>query len=862
MTFDPNDPRLTAYALGELDSSERESVENLLKESGEARQAVEEIRLTIGWLARELHHERETYSQQPSLNHQPLAVSVAKPLRAPRSWWSRNAFRLGSLAALLLLTVGLTRRWFAPRFEPAAAPNRVAAGKARGVAGEVAPKARILAEGAPAKVDSYAVRAPTVFNAAGSRPEQAAVALRSGTGLARAAFAPRSVRRRSVVEASAAIEVAFVAPGANRESRLAVTSPAGGDRYFALDVTQKARPGFEALQYRQPDQASQGQGMGGGAGMMNSRGLQQNRQAVSGPQAAKEMGPAQTPQGAAAGRRQNDARKAAALGGAQALANKPSRGSVSPQRVPELATGGMSGMRTGKAPSQAVADNVDKLQNPAQIEEREQADLIPQSRAKSTFAYESQQTRTPAGNTFRSVRETPRSTFLIDVDRASYASVRRALSQNALPPKDAVRIEELLNEFPYHDAAPSRSSAGPFALHVEIAGCPWDQRHRLARIGITARPVDQSNRPACNLVFLIDVSPSMQQPDRLPLVQWSLEKLIDQLGDRDRLAIVAFGRTPGIVLASTSATAKSMIRAAVDDLRVEAQGARRSALALAYEIAGRSFLDQGTNRVILVTDDSSKIGAMGQDDLIGLVAAKASSGVSLSVLGVGAGTVDDNTIATLADKGRGHHAHIGSPLQAYRVLVVEMGSRLATIATDAKVQVEFNASQASAYRLIGYHGATVPPAASIDDSRDAGAIVEGHHVTALYEVVPPDVPNLAKRSTEELRESLEQRLGTLTVRLSYKKPDEGRSRLIEQTGIDRGTSFERASNDLKLAAAVAGFGMLLSESPFSGSASYDAMQQIIQPFLAEGSDPTGCYHEFAELIGKAKLSRRERDRRR
>ncbi len=229
---------------------------------------------------------------------------------------------------------------------------------------------------------------------------------------------------------------------------------------------------------------------------------------------------------------------------------------------------------------------------------------------------------------------------------------------------------------------------------------------------------------------------------------------------------------------------------------------------------------------------------------------------------MGAGTVDDNTIATLAGKGRGHQAHVGSPLKAYRVLVEEMGARLFTIATDAKVHVEFNANQASAYRSIGYEAATAPPAASIDDSRDAGAIALGHHVTALYEIVPADALNLAKRATEELRESRDQRLETLRVRLSFKKPDEGRTRLIEQTGIDRGTSFERASNDLKLAAAVAGFGMLLSESPFSGSASYDTMQQIIQPFLAEGSDPTGCYHEFAELIGKAKLTRRERDHRR
>ncbi len=802
MTFDPNDPRLTAYALGELDSSQRESVETLLKESDEARQAVEEIRLTAGWLSRELHHERETYSPPPSLNHQPLTAQVAKPSPAPRSWWSRNALKLGSLAALLLVSVGLFRLAIAPRGEPAAsAPSLVAASKARGVADEPEADLRMLAEEAPVKLDSNLARAPTVVMTVAPRPDKEDSELPSALGLARASFAPRSVRRRSVVQASAAIELAVFAPEATKEKTLAATGSALEDRYFKLDVKDQAAAESEALKYRLRDQGGQGQGMGGGAGMMNSRGMQQNLQQASGPHVAKQMGPAQAPQGAAVSRRQGETPKRAAAVG---------------RAVPSA----------------------------------------------TTFAYAPQQTRTPADDPFRSVRETPRSTFLIDVDRASYASIRRDLSQNTLPRKDAVRIEELLNEFPYHDVAPSRLSADPLAVNVEIAGCPWDQRHRLACIGITARPIDQANRPACNLVFLIDVSASMQGPDRLPLVQWSLAKLTDQLGERDRLAIVAFGPTTGVVLASTTGMAKAKIRAAVDDLRVEAQDATRSGLALAYEIAGQSYIEQGTNRVILVTDAGSRIGAMGQDDLIGLVAAKASTGVSLSVLGVGAGTADNNTIATVAEKGRGHHAHIGSPLEAYRVLVEEMGSRLATVATDAKVQVELNANHASGYRLIGYRGASGPPAASIDDSRDAGAIVEGHHATALYEIVPPDAFNLAKRTAQELRESLGERLETLTVRLSFKKPDEGRIRLIEQTGIDRGTSFDRASNDLKLAAAVAAFGMLLSEPQSTGDMTYDAVEQIIQPFVAEGSDPTGCYREFAELVGKAKLIRRERDHRR
>jgi len=485
-----------------------------------------------------------------------------------------------------------------------------------------------------------------------------------------------------------------------------------------------------------------------------------------------------------------------------------------------------------------------------------QATAMPKSKAKGLFLYEPQQAQapSPADNPFRSVREAPVSTFLVDVDRASYVNLRRALSQNKLPSNSDVRIEELLNEYPSHDVAPLPSDPDPLAVHVEIAGCPWDERHRLARVGIAARPIDQKARSACNFVFLIDVSPSMRGPDRLPLLQWSLGRFMDQLGERDRLGIVAFGPVTGVVLPSTNCLEKSKIDAAVDDLTVEAPVPTRSALAWAYEIARDGFLEQGTNRVIVATDAGSRIDATGQrpDEWFGLVAEDAAKGTSLSLLGLGGETADDKTIATLAEKGRGHHARVSSPAQAYGALVNEMGLKLSAVATDAKVQVQFNPDCVSAYRPIGYDAASVPAEATLDDSQDARAIFEGHRAVAVYEIVPVDAFDLAKRSTDELRELGDRRLAALTVNLSYKKPGEGQSRVMQRPGFDGGASFNRASDDFKLAAAVAGFGLLLRQSAVPPGLSYGLVQKLVEPYLTEGRDPTGCYHEFADLVGRAK----------
>jgi Ca-activated chloride channel homolog len=446
-------------------------------------------------------------------------------------------------------------------------------------------------------------------------------------------------------------------------------------------------------------------------------------------------------------------------------------------------------------------------------------------------------------NAFLPVVKEPQSTFSIDVDTASYANVRRFLAQNILPPPDAVRIEEFLNYFPYRDTPPPSSSEHPFAVHVDFAHCPWNAQHRLARIGIAARPIDQSRRSASNLVFLVDVSGSMDDPNKLPLVQWGLQRLVEQLGENDRVAIVVYASASGLVLPSTSCIHKAEILSAIEGLRAAGSTNGGAGIQLAYDTAAKDFLKNGTNRVILATDGDLNVGVTGDDELVRLIEAKAKSGVFLSVLGVGTGNLKDGKLEKLADKGNGHYAYIDSPQEAYKVLVEEMGANLITVAKDVKVQVDFNLGRVSEYRLIGYEDRALPNEAFLDDTKDAGEIGAGHHVTAFYELVPPpgEPGNRDDRSANKVE--------SFTVKLRYKKPDEDKGRQVDQPAIDSGGDFAHASDDLKFAASVAGFGMLLRSSPYKGTLTYAGVLELAQPTLAQ--DPAGYRKEFVELVRKA-----------
>ncbi len=501
------------------------------------------------------------------------------------------------------------------------------------------------------------------------------------------------------------------------------------------------------------------------------------------------------------------------------------------------AAGGMGGMMGGmNGPQSSPApEREGRLGNLALAEE------IPSAESYNAIAE----------NPFHQATAEPLSTFSIDVDTAGYANVRRYLAQNMLPPSDAVRIEELLNYFPYDDAPPPAAGPDPFAVHVEVAGCPWNATHRLARIGIAARPIDQSRRPPSNLVFLIDVSGSMQQPNKLPLVQWSLQRLVEQLGENDQVAMVVYAGASGLVLPSTSCLHKAEILSAIEQLRAGGSTNGGAGIQLAYDVATRNFIKNGTNRVILATDGDFNVGVTDQTQLINLIGMKARSGVFLSVLGYGMGNIKDGPLEQLADKGNGHYAYIDSPREAYKVLVEEMGSTLVTVAKDVKIQVEFNPAKVGSYRLIGYENRIMAHRDFNDDTKDAGEVGAGHHVTALYELAPPGEgakidPLKYTRSSATGAASDE----SFTVKLRYKQPDGDKSRQFETGVTDAGRAFVDASDDLKFAAAVAGFGMLLRDSPHKGSLTYAGVLEIAQPVSTR--DPGGYRREFLGGVQRAK----------
>lgn len=456
-------------------------------------------------------------------------------------------------------------------------------------------------------------------------------------------------------------------------------------------------------------------------------------------------------------------------------------------------------------------------------------------------------------NDFVAVAQEPLSTFSVDVDTASYSNVRRFLEQGTSPPRDSVRIEELLNYFRYDDPTPTGDQ--PFAVHVEIAGCPWKPSNRIARIGLAGRPIATGQRPSSNLVFLLDVSGSMDAPDKLPLLKGSLQQLVRQLGENDRIAIVVYAGASGLVLPSTSCAKATEILEALENLRSGGATNGGAGIQLAYDQAVAHYIKGGTNRVILATDGDFNVGATDRGDLIRLIESKAKSGVFLTVLGFGKGNLKDATMEQLADKGNGQFAYIDSPKEARKVLVEELGATLVTIAKDVKIQVEFNPSKVGAYRLIGYENRALQARDFNDDTKDAGEIGAGHHVTALYELVPAgqegDYPKVDDLEFQKPREGeAPDRPESLIVKLRYKAPEGETSQLIKGGVIDEGTTFSASTTDLRFASAVAGFGMLLRGSGHKGDWTFDDVLGVAREAL--GEDTGGYRGEFLGLVERAK----------
>ena len=457
-------------------------------------------------------------------------------------------------------------------------------------------------------------------------------------------------------------------------------------------------------------------------------------------------------------------------------------------------------------------------------------------------------------NGFKSVADAPLSTFSIDVDPASYSNMRRFINRGELPPADAIRTEELVNYFSYDYPKPTGND--PVKITVEAGTCTWNTAHRLVRIGLKAKEIPTEQLPASNLVFLIDVSGSMWGANRLDLVKSSLKLLVNNLRNKDKVAIVTYAGSAGVKLEATSGGDKQKIREAIDELTASGSTAGGAGIHLAYQIAKKNFISDGNNRIILCSDGDFNVGVSSAEGLEQLIEKERKSGVHLTVLGYGMGNYKDKKIQVLAEKGNGNHAYIDNLQEANRVLVGEFGATLHTVAKDVKLQVEFNPSQVQAYRLIGYESRLLKDEDFNNDAKDAGDMGAGHTVTAFYEVIPAGVKNEYVGKVDDLKYQKKEKMTLkptgsdelLTVKLRYKAPDKDVSRKMELPFVDN--KGDSVSSDFRFASAVAMFGQLLRDSDFKGTADYDKVIKLAKQGL--NNDERGYRREFIRLVEAAK----------
>jgi Ca-activated chloride channel family protein len=463
-------------------------------------------------------------------------------------------------------------------------------------------------------------------------------------------------------------------------------------------------------------------------------------------------------------------------------------------------------------------------------------------------------------NIFHTARRNPLSTFSIDVDAASYSNVRRFINEGQLPPKDAVRIEEMINYFHYDYPQPKASD--PFAVYTEIAPAPWNEKHKLVHIGLQGRKIPTEHLPASNLVFLVDVSGSMSDANKLPLLKSSFKMLVAQLREQDRVAIVVYAGAAGLVLPSTAGNDKETLIRALDNLQAGGSTAGGDGIRLAYAIAKENFRTGGNNRVILATDGDFNIGESSNAAMERLIEEKLNDGIFLTVLGFGMGNYKDSKMETLADKGNGNYAYIDTIQEAQKVLVNEFGGTLFTIAKDVKLQVEFNPARVKAYRLIGYENRMLQHEDFKNDKKDAGDLGSGHTVTALYEIVPAGVegddfiePDTLHYQMSVVDRSTYASKELMTIKLRYKRPDDDKSSLIVQPVLDNAVGLSNSSVNFRWSAAVAGFGMILRGSEYVGHYSLDQVIQLAD--AAKGKDSEGYRIEFVRLAKASALLARQ-----
>ncbi|MGE9312623.1 YfbK domain-containing protein [Niabella sp. CJ426] len=458
-------------------------------------------------------------------------------------------------------------------------------------------------------------------------------------------------------------------------------------------------------------------------------------------------------------------------------------------------------------------------------------------------------------NPFLKSKENPLSTFSIDVDGASYSNIRRFINNGQLPPDGAVRIEEMINYFNYKYPQPTDNA--PFSINTEYTICPWNEQHQLVSIGLQGKKIATENLPPANIVFLVDVSGSMSSPDKLPLVQASMKLLADQLRPQDRVAMVVYAGSAGVVLPSTDGNETIKIKDAIDRLQAGGSTAGGAGIQLAYKIAQEGFIKNGNNRIVLCTDGDFNVGQSSDDELERMIEEKRKSGIFLTVLGYGTGNYQDAKMQKLANKGNGNHAYIDNLSEARKVLISQFGGTIFTIAKDVKLQVEFNPAKVQGYRLIGYENRMLAKEDFNDDTKDAGELGSGHTVTALYEIIPVGVEAVELKNTDALKYQKTEGAtpgfngsnDVMTVKFRYKKPEGDKSLLLEKVIAGSPVKVSRASENIQLAAGLAQFGMLLRNSAYRGNGGYDLVLNMVTPLAR--SDREGYRAELVELIKKA-----------
>jgi len=458
-------------------------------------------------------------------------------------------------------------------------------------------------------------------------------------------------------------------------------------------------------------------------------------------------------------------------------------------------------------------------------------------------------------NTFKDTVQNPLSTFSIDVDTASYSNVRRFVNINRLPPKDAVRIEEMINYFDYD--YPEPLGEHPFSIYTEVGQCPWNQQNHLVHIGIQGMNLNYEDLKPANLVFLIDSSGSMQNRNKLPLLKKSFKLLLNELGENDRIAIVAYAGSAGLVLPSTPATQKEHIISALDSLRAGGSTAGGVGIQLAYEVAGQNLIRNGNNRVILATDGDFNIGVSSTSDLVRLIEEKRRDGIYLTILGFGMGNYKDGRMEQISNAGNGNYFYIDNIREAEKVFVREMRANMFTIAGDVKIQVEFNPLKIIAWRLIGYENRVLAKEDFDDDTKDAGELGAGHTVTALYEIVPPSagvpVPDATPLKYQETRvkSEVDKSDEMMTIKFRYKPIGKDTSQMIEKVVFDETIPLEKTSDNYRFSASVAGFGMLLRDSKFKENLTYSDVMKWAK--RAKGKDENGDRAEFIRMVKTCEL---------